>query len=55
MSPSVVRVRIEGLKGDELADLIIHVIQRCKEDLEHGALVTVTEKRIRVRRLPIVR
>jgi predicted nuclease of predicted toxin-antitoxin system len=54
MTPSVIRIRIEGLYGKKAADLIQAVITRCAEDLKQGAVVTVQPKRIRVRRLPLL-
>jgi predicted nuclease of predicted toxin-antitoxin system len=51
--PSVVRLRIEGLRGEALADLLAGVLRICEEDLLHGAVVSVTEANIRVRRLPL--
>jgi len=53
--PSVIRIRIEGLKGRELAQLLLIVLDRCGDDLESGAMVTVTPSGIRERRLPLVR
>ncbi len=52
-SPSVVRVRIEGLKGDRLALILAQVIALAGAELAAGAVVSVTEARIRVRSLPI--
>jgi len=54
-SPSVVRVRIEGLKGDQLADILVRVLSVADAELAVGAVVSVTESRIRIRRLPIGR
>lgn len=54
ITPSVVRIRIEGLYGKRAADLIQAVLTRCREDLMQGAAVTVQPKRIRVRRLPLL-
>jgi predicted nuclease of predicted toxin-antitoxin system len=54
-SPSVVRIRIEGLKGDQLAKILQQVIATAGADLSNGAVVSVTEGRIRVRSLPIGR
>ena len=51
--PSVVRLRVEGLKAQELAALVLKVMQLCREDLEQGAVVSIQESRVRVRRLPI--
>jgi len=52
--PSVIRVRVEGLKAVSFAELIQGVLQQCAEDLKAGALLSVTEGQIRVRRLPVV-
>ena len=54
-SPSVVRVRLEGLRGAELASLVERVLALCEEDLRAGAMVTVDEHTVRVRLLPLVR
>lgn len=53
-TPSVIRIRIEGLYGKKAADLIQVVLSRCAEDLKQGAVVTVRSTRIRVRRLPLL-
>ena len=54
-APSVIRVRIEGLRGVELAALIQRVVRVCEDDLVAGAMVTVDERGVRVRALPVVR
>jgi predicted nuclease of predicted toxin-antitoxin system len=54
-APSIVRVRIEGLRGPELAALTVRVIRVCEADLVAGAMVTVDEHSVRVRALPLVR
>jgi len=54
VSPSVVRLRLEGLRGYEIASLMKRVIASCEADLRSGAMVTVDETRIRVRRLPLI-
>jgi predicted nuclease of predicted toxin-antitoxin system len=51
--PSVIRIRIEGLKSLELKELILHVQKCCQDDLVKGSLVSVTENRIRLHLLPI--
>jgi predicted nuclease of predicted toxin-antitoxin system len=51
-TPSV--IRIEGLYGQEAANLIQAVLARCGEDLKQGAVVTVQPGRIRVRHLPLL-
>ena len=54
LSPSVIRIRIEGLRGKELTSLLQNVIEEFSEELELGAVVTVQEIRMRVRRLPLI-
>jgi predicted nuclease of predicted toxin-antitoxin system len=53
VSPSVIRIRIEGLTGPAAANVIREAVLRSKWDLENGALVTVQPGRIRIRRLPL--
>jgi predicted nuclease of predicted toxin-antitoxin system len=53
--PSVIRIRIEGLKAKQLAELLVRVLEQCGEDLKSGAMVTVTESSVRIRHLPLVR
>lgn len=52
-SPSVIRIRIEGLKGETAANLIRTVLVQCEKELERGAVVTVEGHRIRIHRLPL--
>ena len=54
-SPSVVRIRIEGLKGDQLAAILMQVTSVVGAELDVGAVVSVTTSQIRVRMLPIGR
>jgi predicted nuclease of predicted toxin-antitoxin system len=53
--PSVVRVRIEGLRAAPLVVLLRQTLALCEADLLTGAMVTVDEQGIRVRALPVVR
>ncbi|MCX6345777.1 MAG: DUF5615 family PIN-like protein [Armatimonadetes bacterium] len=53
-SPSVIRIRIQALRGEELTRLVLMVVDRCNEELKNGAMVTVQEGRLRVRLLPLV-
>jgi predicted nuclease of predicted toxin-antitoxin system len=52
-SPSVIRIRIEGLRAEGLATLLQKVLEEFSEELELGAVVTAQETRMRVRRLPL--
>jgi predicted nuclease of predicted toxin-antitoxin system len=53
-TPSTIRIRIEGLKGNDVADLIEQVATAATTELEAGAAVSVTKTGIRVRLLPLV-
>lgn len=53
-SPSVIRIRREGLKGPQLADLIIRIWPDIHKILRKGAMVTITGNAIRVRKIPLV-
>jgi predicted nuclease of predicted toxin-antitoxin system len=52
VSPSVIRIRIEGLRGAELTSLLQTVLIHC-DDPEKGAAVVIQLGRIRVRHLPL--
>ncbi len=51
--PSVIRIRQEGLKGEQIATLLLSIWSRIEPQIQRGAMVTVTEKTIRVRNLPL--
>ena len=53
--PSVIRIRKEGLDATALAALLQNAWSRVEDALVSGALVTISERSIRARRLPIVR
>ena len=52
-SPSVIRIRIKGLKAMELARLIEDIWPKVETSLQQGAMVTVTAKSIRIRHMPV--
>lgn len=52
--PSVVRIRIEGLRAEPLAALLQALLAERSAELERGALLTVQSKRVRIRYLPIM-
>ena len=54
ISPSVIRIRMQGLKGDDAARIIRHVAESAEHDLAAGAAVTVTDRRLALRRLPLL-
>lgn len=51
--PSVIRLRIQGLNADDLSLLVQYVLSRCADDLINGAMISVTEIQVRIRRLPV--
>lgn len=52
-SPSVIRIRIEGLKAPELARLLEQILTDHGPALTKGAIITVGQSRTAVRHLPI--
>jgi predicted nuclease of predicted toxin-antitoxin system len=52
-SPSVVRIRLEGLRDQALADLIRRIVDVTADDLAGGSAVTVNATSIRIHRLPL--
>lgn len=53
-SPSVIRIRRERLKGPEFSKLITEIFPKIHDALTNGAMVTVTENSIRIRRIPLL-
>lgn len=54
-SPAVIRLRVEGLRGPQVADLVVEIATTHRAALDAGALVTVEPTRVRIRRLPIAK
>lgn len=55
IKPSVIRIRIEGLKGKQLADLLQFVISKCNMEINKGALITVKDTGIFIHLLPVTK
>ena len=51
--PSVIRIRIQGVKGDALSRLLAQVMAKIANELNAGAAVTITRSATRVHLLPI--
>lgn len=51
--PSVIRIRIEGLKSAATAQLLIQVAAQFEAELNQEAFVSVTTTKVRARLLPI--
>ena len=54
VSPSVIRLRIEGLRAGNLRDLLVDVLKECDNALQEGVAITVDSRRIRLRKLPLI-
>jgi len=54
-APSVVRLRMEGLKGDDLATLMLRLWPKISVAVSGGAMVTVMRGAVRIKRLPVER
>ena len=52
-SPSVIRIRLEGLRGPDLASLIKRIWPKIEPQVKRGAMITVTESGIRSRNIPL--
>ena len=53
-SPSVVRLRLQGLKGQQIVELLLQNWQSMSVQLEKGAMVTITSSHLRIKKLPIL-
>jgi predicted nuclease of predicted toxin-antitoxin system len=54
-APSVIRIRKQGLDATSLTALLRGIWPGIEDALRSGAMVTVTDNAVRLRRLPIVR
>lgn len=54
-NPSVVRIRMQGLKAEHATTLLERVLDLACQELNQGAMVTVSDGKIRVKFLPITR
>ncbi len=53
-SPSVIRIRMEGLRGEALAELLRTILMDWSNELDAGAILTIQPGRIRYRHLPLL-
>lgn len=53
--PSVIRIRLQGLRGEATAKLIQRIIADWQAELEQGVMLAVESERVRFRYLPIIR
>lgn len=54
VSPSVIRIRIEGLRANDVTNLLGQVLEQWGELLASGAVLTIQSDKIRMRRLPLM-
>lgn len=54
LGPSAIRIRIEGLRGEQLANLLHSITNSWEDALLAGVALTVQPAHIRVRRLPLL-
>jgi len=52
--PSVIRIRIEGLRAQPIVALIQKILAEWQDDLNSGIMLTVQPHQIRIHHLPIV-
>lgn len=52
-TPSVIRIRIQGLRAETLTQLLQQILIQFPDELTAGALVTIRPGRWRLKRLPI--
>lgn len=53
--PSVLRIRMQGLKAEPIATLIERVLELARDELNQGAMVTLADGKIRIKLLPITK
>ena len=51
--PSVIRLRVQRLKGQEACQLIQSVLAKVGEEVDSGLLISASQKLVRIKRLPI--
>ena len=51
--PSIIRIREEGLKGQQVAELVLQIARQLKTELDLGCVITFHGGKIRYRNLPI--
>lgn len=53
ITPSVIRIRIEGLRAPELCSILQKIIEDWDDILRNGVVMSVQPGRIRLRNLPL--
>lgn len=50
-SPSILRIRMEGLKAEQVASLVERVLALVSDELKQGAMVTLADEKVRIKLL----
>ena len=50
---SIIRIRKEGLKSQQVAELVLQIARQLKTELDRGCVITFHGGKIRYRNLPI--
>lgn len=53
--PSVLRIRMEGLKADQVVALVERVLALANDELHQGAMITLADGKVRIKLLPVSR
>jgi predicted nuclease of predicted toxin-antitoxin system len=51
--PSVIQIRAQDVAPGSLGQLVISALHQFQKDLEDGALITIDQKKLRARILPL--
>ena len=51
--PSVLRIRMEGQKADQVVALVERVLALASEELNQGAMITLADGKVRIKLLPV--
>jgi predicted nuclease of predicted toxin-antitoxin system len=53
--PSVLRVRMEGQKADQVVALVERVLALASDELNQGAMITLADGKVRIKLLPVAK
>ena len=51
--PSVIQIRTQDVTPEHLGPLVVSALHQFEKHLEHGAIVTIDQKKLRARILPL--
>lgn len=52
-APSLINLRTSEVRAEQVTRFLLDVLERASEELAAGAVVTIDDRRIRIRRLPV--